>query len=236
MSVSEKSHAELEKASRNRKAKKIISVLDRFANLEDCVVLDIGTGSGHIAHMLSKRCKSVTSLDLNDERIDKSGYKFKKAEDERIPLMDKSFDIVISNHVIEHVPNQELHISEIYRVLKTSGWLYLATPNKYWVNEPHYNLPLLSWFPRRISALYLKVIKNKSWDVYPLSYLGLKKLAKGRFAVRNLTLDILKNPKKYNLDIFKPLQPLARITPLFVLKLLNPVMPSYILLLRKKQV
>jgi 2-polyprenyl-3-methyl-5-hydroxy-6-metoxy-1,4-benzoquinol methylase len=39
------------------------------------------------------------------------------------------FDVVISHHVIEHVENQEQHLSELKRVLGANGTGYLACPN-----------------------------------------------------------------------------------------------------------
>ena len=234
MVKSEKSHAGLDELTRRNKANKIISILGIFVDLNNCDVLDIGTGSGHIIQDISKKCKSATSVDLRDERIVSSGYQFKRVIDEQLPFANETFDVVLSNHVIEHVLDQKLHLSEIYRVLKKDGLLYLATPNKYWIIDPHYELPLISWFPRKISSFYLKVIKNKSWDIYPLSYKNIIQLTKSSFLINNLTIDIMKNPNKYYLDVFKPIQPIVSIVPVFILKLFNPFAPTYILVLRKK--
>ena len=50
MTKSEISHARLEELSRHKKSKKIISILSEFTDLQNCNILDIGTGSGHIIH------------------------------------------------------------------------------------------------------------------------------------------------------------------------------------------
>ncbi len=42
---------------------------------------------------------------------------------------DQSFNIVISKHNLEHLPNPELSIAEMSRVLATDGLLIMATPN-----------------------------------------------------------------------------------------------------------
>jgi SAM-dependent methyltransferase len=47
-----------------------------------------------------------------------------------LPFPARSFDVVLSNHVIEHVLNQRLHLGEIRRVLADRGVCYLATPNR----------------------------------------------------------------------------------------------------------
>lgn len=45
-----------------------------------------------------------------------------------IPYRSEHFDIVICNHVLEHVPDDGLALSEIHRVLKPGGYAILQTP------------------------------------------------------------------------------------------------------------
>jgi len=232
--ISEKSYAQLEGFTRHKKANKIVLILSKFVDLSKCFVLDIGVGSGHIAQDISKKSKSLVGVDLHDERTVKSGYSFKKVSDEKLPFVDNVFDVVISNQIIEHVPNQNLHIKEIHRVLKKNGVVYLATPNKYWITDPHSKLPFISWFPRKISSFYLKLLKNRKWDIYPLSYNQIKKLIKNKFVSSNMTLKIIKNPKKYGLDVFFGLQLIFKLLPFWILKLFKGIVPSYILILKKK--
>ena len=59
-----------------------------------------------IAHTISQKVGpegDVQSLDVGDERVEKHGYNFQQVTNPRLPFEDKSFDIVLSNHVIEHV-------------------------------------------------------------------------------------------------------------------------------------
>ena len=232
--ISKDSYAQLEGLSRHRKANKIIFVLNEFIDLSKCNVLDIGVGSGHISSDIAKKSKSLFGVDMYDERVIKSGYSFKKVNTEHLPFDDNKFDVVISNHVIEHVPNQVLHVEEIFRVLKKNGIFYLATPNKYWFIDPHSKLPFISWFPRQISSFYMKLFKNKKWDVYPVSYRRIERLANNRFKIYNISLEIMKNPKKYNLDIFSRIQFLLKLIPGFILNFFSFIVPTYILILKKK--
>ena len=226
-----KSHATLERQSRRNKAQKIIAVLKEFKDLKQCRILDIGTGSGDIAAALAKEAKSFVSVDMHDERLVK-GYTFKRVKNEKLPFTKDSFDIVISNHVIEHVPKQEVHVQEIYRVLKSKGIAYIATPNKFWITDPHYRLPLLSWFPRKISSWYLKVVSKKQWDIYPLSYWSLKKLTK-KFEVTHMTPKVMHEPKKFYVTKSKMLQKVLAFIPARVYGFFHDCMPSYILVLKK---
>lgn len=46
----------------------------------------------------------------------------------QIPLEDNSFDVVICNHVLEHVKNDITAMKEIFRILKPRGWAILQVP------------------------------------------------------------------------------------------------------------
>jgi len=80
---------------------------------------------------------------------------------------DKSFDIVHSNSVIEHLynfNNQSKMASEIIRVGKKH---IVQTPNKYFFIEPHYLLPFFQFIPNKLKYYILtktKLSRLKKWD------------------------------------------------------------------------
>jgi len=45
-----------------------------------------------------------------------------------LPFSDNSFDIIICNHVLEHIVNEKKALNEIYRVLNPDGWAILQVP------------------------------------------------------------------------------------------------------------
>jgi len=45
-----------------------------------------------------------------------------------LAFSDNSFDIIICNHVLEHIVNEKQALNEIYRVLKPGGWAILQVP------------------------------------------------------------------------------------------------------------
>ena len=60
----------------------------------------------------------------------KQGVKVKMGNlNEKIPYNDNFFDVIVANHVIEHLVNVRLFVSELYRILKKDGYLIIATPN-----------------------------------------------------------------------------------------------------------
>lgn len=47
---------------------------------------------------------------------------------QQIPLLDNSFDVILCNHILEHVPNDKVAMRELHRVLKSGGWGILLSP------------------------------------------------------------------------------------------------------------
>lgn len=210
---SKTSHAILDEASRKRKAEKIVRVIKTRKDVAKSRVLDIGTGAGYIAEHLASQVKAVTSVDLVDERKVTKGYTFVKVSNESLPFKDETFDIVISNHVIEHVGNQQLHVKEILRVLKPGGIVYLATPNKNWITDPHYRVPFINWMPTPLANSYLNWLKNQSWDIKPLNVSKLSKLAGRNHMIDSVVVEIIKYPERVHLDAFKRVHPVTKRLP-----------------------
>ena len=136
-------HAVLDLPSRGWKAEKIARLLGLSTRKQSIRLLEIGTGSGGIAHWFAHhpqlRCE-VVAVDVCDNRQLHEGYAFQQVEGVDLPFEEASFDAVISNHVIEHVGDaqaQARHLAEIRRVMKPDGVGYLAVPNRWMLTEPH---------------------------------------------------------------------------------------------------
>ena len=173
-------HVISDPASRVAKAAAIADVIGRVAQLEGATVLDDGCGSGYIAQELATYVGplgSVIGVDRVDERQTTQGYDFVLLEDPALPCASASFDLVVSNHVLEHVGHaaeQNEYLREIHRVLKPGGWAYIAIPNKYRLMEAHYGLPLLSWLPQSAADQLVRATGKGEWyDVEPLSRAAL---------------------------------------------------------------
>jgi ubiquinone/menaquinone biosynthesis C-methylase UbiE len=106
-------------------------------------LLEIGCGSSYFSYELQKRGHDVTSLDsltgitkkdLTDLKtiFGKGGktFNFVDGRATRLPFPDRSFDAVFIIDVIEHVPDQNKVMKEIFRVLKPDGFFIASTPAK----------------------------------------------------------------------------------------------------------
>lgn len=67
----------------------------------------------------------VSDIEINEYNFAKE---IVRIDFTKINYPDESFDIIIANHVLEHIPKFEEAIKEIYRVLKTGGFAILQTP------------------------------------------------------------------------------------------------------------
>lgn len=175
-------HAALAKDGRYRKGRKIEMLLELVPNSSPRRLLEIGTGSGWISHYFAHNMAGqydVDAVDVVDNRQSKEGYRFTLVADTALPFADGTFDVVISNHVIEHVGDdyaQARHLAEMRRVLRPGGIGYLAVPNRWMLVEPHYRLAFLSWWPEHWRSRWLRLWrKGRNYDCRPLSRGGLER-------------------------------------------------------------
>ncbi|HKT31703.1 MAG TPA: class I SAM-dependent methyltransferase [Gammaproteobacteria bacterium] len=228
-------HAVLDLQSRNLKAMKIERLLDLDSRPQPLKILEIGTGAGGIAHYFGThpqlRCE-VTAVDVCDNRIVRSGYQYRQVQGVELPFDSASFDVVLTNHVIEHVGNvdaQQKHLQEVRRVMKNDGLGYLAVPNRWMLIEPHYRLAFLSWLPHAWRTPYLRLMhKGNFYDVEPMQLRQLERLlAATGFRFNNICIQAW----RVTFDIERPhtlSTRLLRSTPDFFLKPLRRIIPTLI--------
>jgi len=79
---------------------------------------------------------------------------FSLSKDFRIPFPDGTFDLVVSNQVMEHVNDLNFTLSEISRVLKPSGKLLTLFPTIDVIREGHCGIPFAHWFAKNSKWRY----------------------------------------------------------------------------------
>lgn len=199
-SLARQPHAVLDLPSRRLKGLKIERLLELADRPQPIRMLEVGTGSGGIAHYFGThgelRCE-VDAVDVHDNRLISDGYRYHQVQGTQLPFADQSFDVVLTNHVIEHVGDeqaQRAHLAEIHRVMRADGVGYLAVPNRWMLVEPHYKLPFLSWWPRAWRTRYLRLMRRgKTYDCEPLQMHQVEQLFSGAgFSYRNICIEALR--------------------------------------------
>jgi len=98
-------------------------------------LLDLGCGDGSFAVELGKKVGTdqLYGIEAANEfkgQPQKRGVKTYVADlNEPLPLDSESFDVVHSNQVIEHLYKTDIHLREIFRILKPEGYVIISTPN-----------------------------------------------------------------------------------------------------------
>lgn len=101
-------------------------------------VLELGCGTGSMwagKKELVSRCTELVLSDFSEGMLCQAqktlseiqGIIYKKIDIQHIPYEDQSFDAVIANMMLYHVPNLQKGLAEVKRVLKKGGTFYCAT-------------------------------------------------------------------------------------------------------------
>ena len=119
------------------------------------MVLEAGCGVGlYLEHLIPLGCE-VIGMEYDFQRAVQSKTKASHivgAAGETLPFPDGTFDLILSNEVIEHVQDDRNTVQEMIRTLKPMGRLILFCPNRwypfethgiYWQGEYHFGNKLL---------------------------------------------------------------------------------------------
>ena len=114
-------------------------VFDQFSLPPDAVILELGCGPGHLWLKNIDRIPDGWNITLSDfsqgmlqeaqQNLNTSQrpFRFQVMDAQSIAFPDQSFDAVIANHMLYHVPDRDKAFSEIHRTLRSDGCFYAAT-------------------------------------------------------------------------------------------------------------
>ena len=88
-------------------------------------VLHIAPEQSFIKRFRKLKNLNYTTSDLESPLADV------KADICNLPFEDNSYDVIFCNHVLEHIPDDEKAMSELFRVMKPGGWGILQVPISY---------------------------------------------------------------------------------------------------------
>ncbi|WP_268056008.1 class I SAM-dependent methyltransferase [Clostridium estertheticum] len=113
-------------------------LFDKYEFSDNCRILELGCGNGgqwqHQIENLPKGC-SLTLSDFSNGMVDivRKNYSkydntsFQQIDIQNITFPNETFDVVIANHMLYHIPDLSKSLSEVNRVLKPGGKFYSTT-------------------------------------------------------------------------------------------------------------
>ena len=166
---------------------------------KDFMILDYGCGSGILnLLLLLKGYRNVHGVDIvekfNKKILKKLDYYDASFElvkgDDKLPYEDKSFDIITSSLVLEHVENIDHYYSEAARILKPGGVCFFHFPHRLKPYDSHSRCWFIHYFP--------STIRRKLWDIFARQ--------EGIVLDNYLYLRTVSSHKKYASKYFKVVQ------------------------------
>ncbi len=140
----------------------VVDLIEAYTPLGGAQVLDYGSGAGGLLLPLVERgaaCAVGVEVDYMLNRLAEARYRGRETQIRctlsptgSLPLPDASIDIVMSSHVIEHVPDQVYYMAEVVRVLAPGGVAFFLCPNRWWPFEPHGKFLLLPFLPKMLAT------------------------------------------------------------------------------------
>ena len=233
----------LDRDYKRPKVEKLLAVLADAGLLGDGtggLAVDVGCSRGFFAEALAPHFAEVLGVDIDPHALrlahesrDESSPHYLRGDSLNLPLPDASVDLVICNHVYEHVPSAEALFAEIRRVLRVGGMCYLGAASRLTPVEPHYHLPFLSWLPKWLADPYMRVSgKGDRYYENLRTYWGIRRLI-SEFEVLDYTLKIVEDPDTFRARDLFPKGSLVARMPLWLWRACYPLLPSYIFLLKK---
>jgi SAM-dependent methyltransferase len=156
--------------------------LMNFIPRQNTCILDIGSGFGDF--LVSAHDLAISDKYFGIEpdyqwaiearrRTDKDSTGVYVSKGESLPFPSNFFDGIFCNQVLEHVEKLDAVISEMVRVCKPGGWIYISAPNYIFPHEPHYRLYLLPWLPKKFASLILRIDKrNPEYLIHCITYIN----------------------------------------------------------------
>lgn len=98
-------------------------------------ILDVGCGNGWVSKKLIPLGKKVISMDISSanpltalREVSHQNHAGLIADVYNIPLKENSLDCIIASEILEHVPDPELFINNLIKLLKNNGKLIITVP------------------------------------------------------------------------------------------------------------
>ena len=148
-------------------------LFQKYNKLIKSKVLDFGCGEGFFAELIFGKDKIDVGLDLfNNKRVKEAKKNIYKKislyDGGTIPYPNNYFNTVVSNCVLEHIPNVKFSLNEVYRVLKPGGFFLTSVMTDQWENNLFgskiFGKKYLTYM--RKTQVHYNLFSNKQWQAY----------------------------------------------------------------------
>ena len=183
--------------------------LVRSLALDNPKIIDFGCGTGWLTERLAQ-FGPATGIDLAESVIAAAQsrapqIKFLAGDLLHLPLPSAYYDLVVSQEVIAHIPDQVAYLDRAADVLKPRGYLIITTPNKFvmdrgdWPAQPpaHIEQWLTMTHLKQLLHEHFRILRTTT--IVPLGHHGILRLINSRKI--NAALESLVSPQ--TLERFK---------------------------------
>lgn len=192
------------------RGKRVVQIALKYLNT-NTNILDVGSSQGLTLGYLAQVFPKIEGIDIDQKAIVVASQRLKLLglktrisyyTGDKLPFKSKSFGGIISTEVFEHVENRQKYIKELSRVLKPNGILIISSPNKLYPIECEFHLPFLSYLPKKLADVYVRISgRGSSYDhVNHPTYSTFRNTIEEYFNTEDITLEVIKDYKKYYLD------------------------------------
>lgn len=161
---------------------KRLNLITRTIDIRGLRILDIGCGAGAFVDALCAAGARAEGVEYQTDKIAEWNARFPNdsrvrwGDAENLDFADETFDIIMMNEVLEHIPSDVNALKEAFRVLKSGGLFFNFTPNRFYPIETHgflsrktgihlsgMKFPFLPWLPLTISRRLVSFWCRNYW-------------------------------------------------------------------------
>jgi ubiquinone/menaquinone biosynthesis C-methylase UbiE len=133
-----------------------------FSITKTTTVLDIGGSYKNWSYLFDGPKLTLLNLGPRPENLP-THVQYVRGDARKLPFDDKTFDVVYSNSVIEHVGSKIDQMEMANEMMRVGKGYYCQTPNYWFPVEPHFLAPILHWLPINIRGVFARWFSVWGW-------------------------------------------------------------------------
>jgi len=161
--------------------RKRVGLLLKSSALPKPRFLDGGCGAGEYVAELTRHGWDAHGIEYLEHKLKvaqqsmSEPWRVQKGDLQALSAPDASFDVVLLNEVLEHVPDDRLALREVARALRSGGQLFIFSPNRWYPFESHGVFlkgtqrrlpvwtPLIPWIPLKLGSRWFSYWARNYW-------------------------------------------------------------------------